>query len=438
MMEIFDKMGALDTASRFIPELKDFFKDFFFPKEFQGLKVDRLLKWHFPVMTPDGIHDVDFLSSGEKEILMTYVNILKMKLSGSVILFDEPDLHLNAALERKLIGRLNRIIDAGNQVWMATHSLEIIGTVPLETLFKMYRNVTDERPNQIELCSTNKDRIETLELIGASIGIQLISQKIVFVEGKTDKEILRNLYQDFNHVVSFVRTKGLRPLMRLDSVLAPLIDQVTKYETFYMIRDRDLLTDTEVKAIQQKYGNKVFVWKARSIENYLLIPEILIEVQSQLGIKLFDNKKAALKALREIANDLKIELLSSLVRNEIHRKLTESEFGFPSVITEKDLEEKILEIGEIKRKKLTNQFSNDALKKLFQEKKEYVDSIWDTDFLQLCNGKHMLQEFINRYIKPHGRNINVASLQSLIVNQMRSTNRIPKDIQKVMGKILNF
>jgi predicted ATPase len=438
MMLIFDKMELSATAPKFIPEVRDFFKEFFSPKEFKGVRVDRPLKWHFPVETPDGVHDIDFLSSGEKEILMTFVNILKMKLTESVILFDEPDLHLNAALERKLIGRLNKIVAAGNQMWIATHSLEIIGTVPLENLYRMYRDLIQERNNQIELCSTKKDRIETLELIGASIGIQLISQKIVFVEGRTDKQILENLFEEFNDVVSFVKTEGLRRMMGLGSVVADLLDQVTKYETFYMVRDRDLLTDEQIKEIREKYSGKVFVWKARSIENYLLIPNILIEVLNQLGVKAFDNEEVALKALKEIADSLKTDMLSDMVASDIHRKLTETEFGLPSVSTEKDLEEKVLQIGGAKRSKLIEQLSDDALKKILEEKKAFVNSVWDTDCLQLSDGKRMLQELINRYIKPQGRNIDVESLESLIVNHMKLARMFPEDIQEVMKEILKF
>jgi predicted ATPase len=438
MMLIFDKMELSATASKFIPEVQDFFKEFFSPKEFKGVRVDRPLKWHFPVETPDGVHDIDFLSSGEKEILMTFVNILKMKLTESVILFDEPDLHLNAALERKLIGRLNKIVAAGNQMWIATHSLEIIGTVPLENLYKMYRDLTQERNNQIELCSTKKDRIETLELIGASIGIQLISQKIIFVEGRTDKQILENLFEEFNDVVSFVRTEGLRRMMGLGSAVADLLDQVTKYETFYMIRDRDLLTDEQIKEIREKYSGKVFVWKARSIENYLLIPDILMEVLNQLGVKAFDNEEVALKALKEIADSLKTDMLSDMVAYDIHRKLTETEFGLPSVSTEKDLEEKILQIGGAKRSRLIEQLSDDALKKILEEKKTFVDSVWDTNYLQLSDGKRMLQELINKYIKPQGRNIDVESLESLIVNRMKLTRMFPENILEVMKEILKF
>ena len=436
MMFLYDKMELSDTASKFMPEIQGFFKDFFFPKEFEGIKVDKTLRWHFSVKTPDGIHDMDFLSSGEKEILMTYTNILKMKLTGSVILFDEPDLHLNAALERKLIGKLNNIVVAGNQVWVATHSLEIIGTVPLENLYKMYVYLPEEADNQIESCLTKRDRFEALELIGASTGIQLISQKIIFVEGKTDKEILQSLYEESGDVVSFVETKGLGPLMGLSSVTTDLLDQVTKYETFYMIRDKDLLSDAEAEEIRKKYVDKVFIWNVRSIENYLLDPKVLKQVLNQLGIKSFENEESVLEALRAIADDLRIEVLADMFKYEMHRRLTEIGFGLPSVSAEEDLEKKILEIGEVKRKRLMEQFSDETLKELLKEKRLVVDRIWDENCLQLCDGKRMLREFINRHINPSGRDMNVSSLRSLIVTQMKLAGKIPEDIEDVMKKIL--
>jgi len=50
----------------------------------------------------------------------------------------------------------------------------------------------------------------------------------------------------------------------------------------------------------------------------------------------------------------------------------------------------------------------------------------------------MPQEFINRYVKPYGRNIDTASLQSLIVNQMRSMEKIPEGIQEMVKAILKL
>jgi hypothetical protein len=75
---------------------------------------------------------------------------------------------------------------------------------------------------------------------------------------------------------------------------------------------------------------------------------------------------------------------------------------------------------------------------MLEEKKAFVNSVWDTNYLQLSDGKRMLQELINRYIKPQGRNIDVESLESLIVNRMKLARMLPEDVQEVMKEILKF
>lgn len=287
MMVIYDKMEISDKALEFFPQIQDFFKEFFFPKKFEIVHVDRGLRWHFPIKTPDGTHDIDFLSSGEKEILMTYANILRLKLTNSIILFDEPELHLNASLERKVINNLRKIVNAGNQIWVGTHSFEIIGTVPLENLYQLYRDISPNKQNQIELCSTKRDRINALGSLGASIGIQLISNRIVFVEGPSDREFLQNLYEEYGDKVTFKETHGVKSLMHISKAAIDLLDQVSEYDSFFMIRDRDFLTKEEIEEIRDKYKGKIFVWNRRKIENYLIEPQIILKVLKMLGINSF-------------------------------------------------------------------------------------------------------------------------------------------------------
>lgn len=431
LMLLYDKMKLLDRAGKFMPEIQSFFGDFFFPKQFEGVDVDRSLRWHFPVKTPDGTHDIDHLSSGELEILMTYTNMLKMKLTGSVILFDEPELHLNAALERKVVGRLKRIVDAGNQVWVSTHSLEIIGTLPLENLYRMYVYPPEGKDNQVELCSTKEDRFQTLKLLGASTGIQLISQRIVYVEGPTDKETLQTLFEEYGDLISFVETKGVSRLMSLGELLS----QATKYDSIYMIRDRDFMTNNEVESIGKKFGGKVFIWKKRSLDNYLLDPKIIMRVLSLLGIKIFDGEDAVLSALKSIAEDLRCETLGDLVKFEINRRLGEVVFGFPSFRKENELEESVVRLAEEKRDSVIRTLEKDSIKTIIKEKKDFLSSSWNTQWSELCYGKRVLQEFINRHMKPQGSHIEFALFRRLIVGQMKEASSVPDDINAVMTKV---
>ena len=75
---------------------------------------------------------LDGLSSGEKEIIATLFMIWHYtRDSSSIVLIDEPELHLNAQWHRRFITELTRIAP-GNQYFIATHSADIMGSVQRE------------------------------------------------------------------------------------------------------------------------------------------------------------------------------------------------------------------------------------------------------------------------------------------------------------------
>jgi predicted ATPase len=106
-------------------------------KEFAGGQVDKLRPG------PDGTLDlritpvgggesfsVDGLSSGQKEIIATLFLIwLTTRTQPSVVLIDEPELHLNAEWQRLFLHQLARLAP-NNQYILATHSEEIFSSVP--------------------------------------------------------------------------------------------------------------------------------------------------------------------------------------------------------------------------------------------------------------------------------------------------------------------
>src|SRR5215217_5057030 len=86
----FDAVRSLDRT------LKELFEAFFPDKQFLGPQPTIDGSMRFPVKTADGSeHDLDELSSGEKEILYGYLRIRSSAPQDSIILLDEPELHLN-------------------------------------------------------------------------------------------------------------------------------------------------------------------------------------------------------------------------------------------------------------------------------------------------------------------------------------------------------
>ena len=136
--------GEIDERRRNNLEntLKELFKTFFPGKIFAGAKADQKGNITFPVTIGEAEHDINELSSGEKEILYGYLRLRSSARRDSIILLDEPELHLNPKLiqglpqfyERHLVSELD------NQLWLITHSDALLRealTTPKATVLHM-------------------------------------------------------------------------------------------------------------------------------------------------------------------------------------------------------------------------------------------------------------------------------------------------------------
>ena len=76
---------------------------------------------------PDTSHPFEYnvLSSGEKEVLDILLDLYlrKEEYNDSIYIIDEPELHLNTAIQRQLIKEINKLIPDNCQIWIATHSI---------------------------------------------------------------------------------------------------------------------------------------------------------------------------------------------------------------------------------------------------------------------------------------------------------------------------
>ena len=101
----------------------------------------------------------------------------------NIVLWDTPELHLNAALEARLYDAISRIAPK-NHYWIATHSLEFINSVPLESIFIIRQagtSATIERATGEE----RQTRITMYREMGAQVGLQLVSSVVAFVSPKS-------------------------------------------------------------------------------------------------------------------------------------------------------------------------------------------------------------------------------------------------------------
>ena len=69
--------------------------------------------------------EFDLLSSGEKEVvdLLLDLYLRQEAYDDTVFLIDEPELHLNTSIQRKLFCEIDRLVGGDCQIWVATHSI---------------------------------------------------------------------------------------------------------------------------------------------------------------------------------------------------------------------------------------------------------------------------------------------------------------------------
>jgi predicted ATP-binding protein involved in virulence len=77
--------------------------------------------------------DINYLSSGEKQLFIRTLAIKMLEPVNSIILIDEPEISLHPKWQQKIL-EVYQKIGKNNQIIVATHSPHIIGSVPKENL----------------------------------------------------------------------------------------------------------------------------------------------------------------------------------------------------------------------------------------------------------------------------------------------------------------
>ena len=170
----FGSNTSVEATQPLTETLQELFSTFFPGKTFLGPEPTSDGNLGFPVQISDGsTHDINDLSSGEKEILFGYLRLRNSAPRFSVILLDEPELHLNPALVRGLpqfyykhMGKALR-----NQIWLVTHSdaflREAIGQEDLQVFHMQHATVSGETDNQMrELHPGEEVESIILEMVG--------------------------------------------------------------------------------------------------------------------------------------------------------------------------------------------------------------------------------------------------------------------------------
>lgn len=375
-----------------------------------------------------GLYDIRNLSSGEKTIFYIIHFICYVKNIGMLIIDElENNLHENMLSEFVLLlknicdsknfGNLISKISANNndklgdniakqidafymqhelaQVYLLTHSKNLI----YNNLSAGGSYIIDEKMKQINY--------DDSEEILRSIGLSVVTSKILFVEGKGDNRLLEDIMAPHNIKV--------RALGNCEEV----IDTYNKYlkikegirdVQFCFMIDKDTRSDDDIDRIRLKDTNsfdKYFIVLERhEIENYFLDSSIYIHLYKNhhsLFPDIMTPSAANIDSdIKSIADKYKGKVIKKTLQN-----LNQKSFGKLKAAASKDLSigSKIEYDAFVDGVFSGNEFDvtiND-IKNNFKIAKESVKN-WNEDWINLCDGKAVFKEFINSLVTKLGVN----------------------------------
>ena len=428
--------GKPQSQSRTLRQsLEELFRTFFPGKEFAGVQVDAHGNPNFPVKTGIAKHDIDELSSGEKEILYGYLRLRKSAPRDSIVLIDEPELHLNPKLihglpqfyERHLVRGLN------NQMWLVTHSdtllREALGTSNATVFHMQEAKDAGSSWNQLKKIEHNQDeKHAVIELVGDLAGYRP-EGKVVIFEGRhngIDVEMTRRLFPSYDRKMNFIAGGSRKEVEQLHRSL-----EAKGGEPVYSVVDKDL--NSEVRK-----GSGRYQWDAYHIENYLLDETYILHVLQDITVidasllTASSVREELLKIAKTQVNTLSIQQLKNYVYNNLKNKL---KLGNQELL-EENLVENIRKSAkssvETMATALDDELTKEMLENQMKECKERLEYALRTEsWKRVFRGRDILRKFSAE----HCNGVRYERLRDMIVNKMAQNGYQPEGMLKVLMDI---
>ena len=239
------------------------------------------------------------LSSGEKEVIDIVIDLIVKtnEYNDTVFCIDEPELHLNTAVQRKLLIEIERLIPENCQLWVATHSIGFLRALQEELKEKSQVLDFSEKDyfhgshiiHPIRSTRKNWQRIFSTALEDLT---GLVSPKrIIYCEGKDrpgqggdekgfDAKVFNNIFSETYHDSLFVSSGGNTELDQRSEIAFAILTKVFNDIEILVLKDRDIssgrLNDEKDRQIYLQNNPKSHrVLNRWELENYLFDKEVL-------------------------------------------------------------------------------------------------------------------------------------------------------------------
>lgn len=434
--------GYADTLT---DTLKELFSTFFPGKTFLGPQPTTNGTLNFNVKVGEtAIHDINELSSGEKEIVYGYLRLRNSTPNNSILLLDEPELHLNPRLIKGLAQFYHKHLSktANNQIWMVTHSDALIRDSVGNADFKVYHmqptSMNFEENQAIEVNAKADIENVVIDLVGDLAAYRPGSKMVIF-EGGGDTEFdvtfVSQLFPEFSKQVNLISAGHKGRVKELYELLEKAREIGALPAKFYSITDADIEIINTVPA----QTRASYTWNVYHIENYLLEPTFIKQVIDSLHLN--DSPLNSIEdvdtKLRECAIECIDELIQIGVQDRINSSLKRCfDFGYNPrnanlslemsnaiIRTQSKLQASML--GELSQTNIENMLN--------KERQKLQDSISDGSWKQKIPGRNILRKFVGKF----GNSTGYKVVRNQIIGRMKDSSFQPEGMKIIIDQISN-
>lgn len=439
-----EKSGAKVSSPQPLSEtLKELFSTFFPDKEFLGPQPTADGRLLFPVKTADKhTHDLDELSSGEKEILYGYLRIRNSAPQNSIIIIDEPELHLNPRLVRGLpqFYRKNLGIALGNQIWLVTHSdallREVVGREGYDVFHMMPSSIIDSGEHQLRRLKVTADiELALIDLVGDLASYRPGGKVVIFEGGGDadfDRQVVAALFPELQLHANLVSGSNKTRVQALHETLTAAATEGRLPFKFYAVVDRD---SSNIQDLDGKVD--VFSWDLYHIENYFLEPKYIALAIRVLSGGASPTEEQIIDSLRECARDTMPQLVRGNLVTWAHNQLYGSiRLGVNPASG--DVSAELFAALSRASQKVAGQVDNDlSLERIREEERRQVEryesSLADGSWKSVFRGRDILKRFTTK----NHLSVSYDIFRNVIKSKMQDDGFRPVGMASVVERILS-
>ena len=239
------------------------------------------------------------LSSGEKEVIDIILDLIIKTgdYDDTVFCIDEPELHLNTSIQRKLLIELEKLIPENCQLWVATHSIGFLRALQEELKDKSQVLDFSEKDyfhgsqTIIPIKSSRKNWLRIFNTALEDLTGLISPKRIIYCEGKDkpgqngeekgfDAKVFNIIFGETHHDSLFVSSGGNTELDQRSEIGLAIMTKVFNDIEILVLKDRDissgrLNSENDRKIYLDNNPKHHRVLNRWEIENYLFDKEVL-------------------------------------------------------------------------------------------------------------------------------------------------------------------